>query len=325
MTKMTTQDSGELALYDPDKGLKTIASAQAIEKHAARIKDPEALFKAIKIRLTAIREFVLWWDGLAKQLAKGGGDQKSKNRRDSTVTPIAGHDGLPDRKEIQRWRERTKDAGDYQRALEDAQMRCDRISRLKNAGTVRGTEGTGEFERYTPAIYIEAARLVLGAIDLDPATSEQAQLLVRATKFFTEKTDGLKQEWHGRVWLNPPYHRELAPLFIDKLIGEITARHVSAAIVLTNNSTDTEWFAQAEAACAAMCFTKGRIKFTEPNGKEVLPTQGQTFFYFGNDVPGFASVFCRFGFGVRPDWLFDVGSVASESTDASCWDSSTVG
>jgi hypothetical protein len=42
-------------------------------------------------------------------------------------------------------------------------------------GTIRGTEGTGEFERYTPAEYIDAARQALGEIDLDAATSESAQ------------------------------------------------------------------------------------------------------------------------------------------------------
>jgi phage N-6-adenine-methyltransferase len=195
------------------------------------------------------------------------------------------------------------------RVLEDAQHQCQRICEQQKAGTIRGTEGTGEFERYTPPEYIEAARLVLGAIDLDPATSEQAQRTVRAANYFTEKTDGLKQEWHGRIWLNPPYHRELAPAFIRKLVAEIAAGRVTAAIMLTNNCTDTEWFAVVEAACAAICFTRGRIKFTQPNGTEVLPTQGQAFFYFGTDANSFARVFCRFGFGMTPAWLYNVGAL----------------
>ena len=292
-------DDGNLDLYDPDKGLKTIASAQALEKHAARIKDPEALFKAIKVRLTAIRKFVLWWDGL-------GDKRGNPTKRDSAVTfPIAGRDGIPDRKEIERWRDRTKEVGDYLRALEDAQIRCDRISRLRNANTVRGTEGTGEFERYTPAIFIEAARRVLGEIDLDPATSEEAQQTVRAVDYFTESDDGLGREWDGRVWLNPPYHRELAPKFIDKLIAELDAGRVTAAIMLTNNCTDTGWFLRAANRAAAICFTNGRINFTTPNGgKPVLPTQGQAFFYFGHDTETFAKIFQSIGFGVQPAWPY---------------------
>jgi hypothetical protein len=127
----------------------------------------------------------------------------------------------------------TKDEKAFLQALEDAEHRCVRICELEKAGTVRGTEGTGEYERYTPARYAEAARLVLGTIDLDPASSEVAQQTVEAEHFFTEQEDGLSKEWIGRVWLNPPYHRDLASKFIDKLIREFTAGRTTAA-----NSSD---------------------------------------------------------------------------------------
>jgi hypothetical protein len=83
---------------------------------------------------------------------------------------------------------------------------------------IRGTAGTGEFERYTPAKYIEIARTVMGTIDVDPASCEMAQKIVKATTFFTVKDDGLNKEWIGNIWLNPPYHRGLGPKFIDKLV-----------------------------------------------------------------------------------------------------------
>lgn len=304
MTLPTKRQATKIERYDPEKGLQTIAHAQAIERHAKRIRDAKALFKAIEIRLIAIREFVLWWDGAAK---KGQGART--DLRDRTVTKsIAGKNGLPERKEIERWRKQTKKEADFRRALEDAQKRCERISRLAKAGTVRGTEGTGEFERYTPALYIEAARKVLGEIDLDPATSVEAQRTVRASKYFTVEADGLAREWHGRVWLNPPYHRELAPAFIAKLIEELAAKRVTAAILLTNNCTDTDWYLQAEAAAQAICFTHGRIKFTDENGTEVLPTQGQAFFYYGPDVQAFAGVFCRIGHGVAQIFAYEAAA-----------------
>jgi hypothetical protein len=157
---------------------------------------------------------------------------------------------------------------------------------------VRGTFGTGEFERYTPTRYIEAVREALGDIDLDPATCCAAQEVVRAKTFFTVETDGLARPWHGRVFLNPPYHRDLMSRFVAKLVDEISAGRVTAAIMLTNNTTDTIWFDAALRACASLCFTRGRIRFVDPHGGELgQPTQGQMFLYFGPDVARFERVF----------------------------------
>jgi hypothetical protein len=163
-------------------------------------------------------------------------------------------------------------------------------------GPVRGTAGTGEFERYTPAEYIEAARTVLGGIDLDPASCELAQRTVKAERYFTFHNDGLAHPWHSRrLWLNPPYHRKLCPLFVDKLIAEYATGNVTAAIMLTNNCTDTTWFLRAVRASSAIAFTTDRINFLREDGETLLdPTQGQTFFYFGDDVARFAEVFQDF-------------------------------
>src|SRR4051794_17958061 len=62
-----------------------------------------------------------------------------------------------------------------------------------------GTHGswTGEVEWYTPAAYVEAARGVLGGIDLDPATSDHAQRTVRAAAYHTAETDGVAHPWRG--------------------------------------------------------------------------------------------------------------------------------
>jgi hypothetical protein len=65
--------------------------------------------------------------------------------------------------------------------------------------------------------------------------------------------------------------------------------------MLTHNYTDTAWFHEAAGAAKAICFPMGRIRFEAPNGELAAPTQGQAFFYFGNNVEAFYEEFCRIG------------------------------
>jgi ParB family chromosome partitioning protein len=136
---------------------------------------------------------------------------------------------------------------------------------------------------------------VLGAIDLDPASSEIAQRVARARTFFAAEDDGLAHEWHGRVWLNPPYSRDLVAKFVDKLLLEIRAKRTHTAILLVHTYTDTQWFRRAAAASAAICFTK-RLRFWSPDGRSNRsPTQGQALLYYGPNISQFRTSFEAFG------------------------------
>lgn len=155
---------------------------------------------------------------------------------------------------------------------------------------------SGNNEWYTPAKYIEAARKVMGEIDIDPATSPYAQGTVQAKEFYTKEINGLDKPWNGRVWLNPPYSGDLIWPFIEKLMNELEEGRATEAIVLTNNATDTAWFHKAEELAAAICFTRGRVQFVMESGESGSPLQGQAFFYFGENISAFRSWFSEFGF-----------------------------
>lgn len=159
--------------------------------------------------------------------------------------------------------------------------------------------GTGENEWYTPSVHLQAARAVLGGIDLDPASSPLANETVGADQIFTLADDGLNQPWAGKVWLNPPYSQPAIANFAEKLASEWQDGNLESAIALTHNYTDTAWFHRLATACSAICFTRGRIGFVNPEGKKAAPTQGQAFFYFGQDVDTFADQFGAIGFVVE--------------------------
>jgi ParB family chromosome partitioning protein len=140
---------------------------------------------------------------------------------------------------------------------------------------------------------------VLGAFDLDPASSDIANETVKAARFFTIDDDGLQQEWNGRVWLNPPYSQPHIAQFMEKMAAEFHSGRVSEAIALTHNYTDTKWFQLAAIASTAICFTRGRIAFLSPADEKASPTQGQAFFYFGDKTDLFYQQFKDVGFVVE--------------------------
>lgn len=118
---------------------------------------------------------------------------------------------------------------------------------------------SGNNEWYTPAKYIELARKVLGTIDVDPASCEYANRTVKAKTYYTADNSGLEKEWHGKVWMNPPYAADLVQKFADKMVCEYEAGNTSEAIVLVNNATETQWFNNMMIAAGAVAFPKGRI------------------------------------------------------------------
>jgi phage N-6-adenine-methyltransferase len=161
-------------------------------------------------------------------------------------------------------------------------------------GGAHVSNNSGNNEWYTPPKYIEAARAVMGSIDLDPASSHTANEVVGAERIYTQEDNGLDQEWSGRVWMNPPYAQPAVDHFAQKLATEYRSSNVTEACVLVNNATETAWFQTLMSQASAACFPLGRVKFWHPD-RESAPLQGQAVIYLGAHPDTFVREFAAFG------------------------------
>ena len=161
---------------------------------------------------------------------------------------------------------------------------------------VHVANATGENEWYTPKIYIDAAKEVMGNIDVDPASTEIANKTVKADKYYSIKDDGRLQKWDGNVWMNPPYSQPLVTEFCTLLVEKFKKGEIKQACVLVNNATETAFYQNMLSCCQAVCFIRGRVKFIDKNGKIMgAPLQGQTILYFGEHEKPFDEIFSKFG------------------------------
>jgi ParB family chromosome partitioning protein len=291
MSEIAPNGRRDITQFNPTLTKERLATASAVAARAARLQDWPQLEAAVDFIIDEQASFVEWWDqtiGVRRGLNRHTLD--NADRGSLSVAAVEAEDGIR-QQEVSRWRKDIAKPDRYRERLIQAGYRAAHLIPPEN----HRAEGTGLNEWFTPAMYILAARQVMGGIDLDPATHVEAQKTVQATKFYTAAEDGLAQPWEGRVWLNPPYAQPAIEHFVTKLVEEFGAGRVSQAVLLTHNYTDTRWFHIAAATASMLCFTRGRIAFVDLDGEPCAPTQGQAFFYYGANTDAFHQVFKDFG------------------------------
>ena len=168
---------------------------------------------------------------------------------------------------------------------------------LRISKNVHVSNNSGENEWYTPPFIIEAAKSVMGNIDLDPASSKLANEAVGAKEFYTIEDDGIKKDWHGRVWLNPPYSQP----DISNFAKAVTSKKYDEIMILVNNATETDWFRTMAEISNAICFINKRLKFIDRDGNPSgAPLQGQAIIYKGSNVDKFIQEFKESGLCMMP-------------------------
>lgn len=162
-------------------------------------------------------------------------------------------------------------------------------------------QDSGKVEYYTPSNIIEAAREVLGAIDLDPFSSLAANATVKAyayrTRISGERT--FTDPWtvdgkRASVWMNHPFSRAMNARCIRKLIDEYEKHNVRAACCITFASTSEAWFRPL--LDYPQCFLFPRTNYLDAQGNKVRGvTKGSVVTYLGPDTARFARVFSALG------------------------------
>lgn len=126
-------------------------------------------------------------------------------------------------------------------------------------------------EWYTPPELFDALGLDL---DLDPAAPANLPHWIPASTWYS--ADGQHKPWAGRVWLNPPYGRDL-PAFVARMVEH---RH---GLMLTAARTETAWWQSAIKSADAVAFLRDRPHFIRDDGYQARSSFGSTIFAFGDD------------------------------------------
>jgi hypothetical protein len=115
----------------------------------------------------------------------------------------------------------------------------------------------------------------LGEFDLDPCTPINPPF-THAKENYSIIDDGLKKEWFGRVYMNPPYGKGME-LWLEKL------KLHGNGIALIFARTETKcFFSHIWDDADALLFVKGRIKFYNVLGEQ-------------KGSPGSPSIFVAYG------------------------------
>jgi len=114
---------------------------------------------------------------------------------------------------------------------------------------------------FTPKFIFDAFGL---AFDLDPAHPgrDNPYCVVPTRQIFTARDEGLRQPWHGLIWLNPPFGgRRGQVAWLRKFFQH------GNGIALIAARTSADWFHEVVVPNAELlCFPAGKTKFIRPDG-----------------------------------------------------------
>ena len=91
----------------------------------------------------------------------------------------------------------------------------------------------------------------------------------KCERFYSPEQDGLKQEWTGVCWCNPPYGREIGK-WVER--AHLSSLSGATVVMLLPARTDTKWFHEYIYKKREIRFIRGRLKFGESKAGAPFPS-----------------------------------------------------
>ena len=132
--------------------------------------------------------------------------------------------------------------------------------------------------------------------------------------FFSREQDGLKQNWTGMAWCNPPYGRGVIDKWMAKAASE--AKNGTGIVCLVPARTDTKWWHDYVLLADEVRFVRGRIKFGDQQGAAPFPSALVVFRPSETWANGRRQITYTMTCGKQPHHWVSVPLVAGSSTVA---------
>jgi hypothetical protein len=128
------------------------------------------------------------------------------------------------------------------------------LERRASDGLTRQDGGSDEW--LTPPDVLAA----VGPFDLDPCSPGDRRPWDTAARHLSIEDDGMRCEWTGRVWLNPPYSDA------GRWIARLAEHGVGTALIFARTETRM-WHEHIWPKASGLLFLRGRLRFHYVTGK----------------------------------------------------------
>lgn len=142
-------------------------------------------------------------------------------------------------------------------------------------------------EAYTPLTVREAVVQTLIKVDLDPCAEPERSF--PAARHYTNDDNGLGRSWSGKVYMNPPYGRDIDQ-WTTKLRDEYDNGLVIEAVALLPARVETEWWHKLNPP--HVCMVAGRLTFGRHRNPAPFPSVAA---YLGPHPDRFRAAFRHLG------------------------------